>query len=100
MVNLFSRLGLFTSFLYFNRVFSVDLVEFIISWENDRIIGVGLNEVELLMIGKCKVVESLERDEEVMMLICRGKKGIKKLKKEEVESKLSGCLKCVLCLVK
>ena len=90
MVNLLSRLGLPTSSSHSNRVLSVDLVELIISWENDRITGVGSNEAEPSTTGKRKAAESPERDEEVTTPTRRGKKGTKKSKKEEAESKSPG----------
>jgi len=90
MVNLLSRLGLPTSSSHTNRKLSVDLVELIINWENDRLTGAQPQEdVEPSTTGKRKATESPEKEEDVTPSR-RGKKATKKAKKEETESKSPG----------
>ena len=90
MVNLLSRLGLPTSSSHANRKLSVDLVELIINWENDRLSGAQPQEdVEPSTTGKRKATESPEKEEDFTPSR-RGKKSTKKTKKEETESKSPG----------
>ncbi|CEG01408.1 Tetratricopeptide-like helical [Ostreococcus tauri] len=91
MVNLLSRLGLPTSSSHVNRALSVDLVELIINWENDRVSGAGLRTAsEQMKPGKRKAKQSPEKEEEASPPPPRGKKASKKAKKEECEAKSAG----------
>ena len=91
MVNLLSRLGLPTSSSHANRKLSVDLVELIINWENDRLSLVRNRKrtSNLRPRGKRKATESPEKEEDFTPSR-RGKKSTKKTKKEETESKSPG----------
>lgn len=91
MVNLLSRLGLPTSSSHANRALSVDLVELIIKWENERISGADRQApIDQVAAGKRKAEHSPDKDDNASTPPSRGKKSSKKSKKEEIEHKNTG----------